>query len=71
MDAEFKERIVKPVSTQFTTGPKGMIFADVETGEEFRIYADDLFKMLKNSKFRVTAKVINGDKSYRALRVKE
>lgn len=71
MSDEFAERIITPVSTQYTTGPKGLVFRDVETGEEFRVYADDLFRILEHSKFRVDAKVINGSKSYKALRIKE
>ena len=70
-DEQFSERIIKPVGTQPTTGPKGLIFADVETGEEFRVYADDLLRIIKHSKFRVEAKIINGSSTYRALRIKE
>lgn len=71
MADEFEERIITPSSTQYTTGPKGLIFRDVATDEEFRVYADDLFKILEHSKFRVMAKVINGSSTYKALRVKE
>ena len=71
MAEEFQERIITPVSAQYTTGPKGLVFKDVATGEEFRVYADDLLKILKHSKFRVEAKVINGSSTYKAMRVKE
>lgn len=68
--SEYTERVIEPVRTKSTTGPKGIVFRDYETGEEFRVYADDLLTMLEGTAFTVTAKIIPGGQGLRALRIK-
>ncbi|MEU4709455.1 hypothetical protein AB0G00_23760 [Nocardia salmonicida] len=46
-------------------------FRDIETGEVFKMYADDLFRMLEGQQYLITAKVIPAGYKKKALRVKK
>lgn len=68
--SEYKERTIEPVKRSYqSNGASLPIFRDVETGEEFKMYADDILRLLEGMAFTVNAKPIKAGYYDKALRI--
>ena len=72
---EFTERVIVASRLGYVSkGREVVIWKDIDTGEEFHMYAKDILAMMGCRGFLVKAKVINrrgGYDSKRALRIME
>lgn len=73
--SEFTQRTITAHRIGYVSkGRRVVVWKDVETGEEFHIYADDLLKLFGDTEFVTNSKVVNRNGGYdraKLLRIKE